>query len=298
MEFRTLGKTGLRCSVLGLGTARLTSLATKLSRRDALKLIDLAAAQGINLIDTADIYGQGESEEVVGQALRGRRDDFVIATKVGYSFSGSGRLLAMAKPILKPMLRPLKAARSIVSNARSNAQAANILRQDFSPNRLAAAVDASLRRLRTGYVDILYLHDVPADAAGSPEVIEALKALCRSGKVRYVGLSSGEEDVLGLAAGQSFFAAVQMPLDPSSLASRTAVLRKLADAGIGVVANRTFESGAEPGRQDSRQAALALAARQPGICSVLTGTTSADHLRENVAGTLAALQAEPSGPRP
>ena len=122
LEYRALGKTNLCCSVLGFGTSRLTSVfPLKLSRRQAIGLISVAADNGINFVDTADSYGQGDSEIVLGEAIKGKRNAFILASKVGYRFSHIGKFIAMAKPSLKPVLRPFCRARSVIATIRTGA---------------------------------------------------------------------------------------------------------------------------------------------------------------------------------
>ena len=288
MEHRALGDTDLRPSLLGLGTSRLTSVSSGLSRRKALDLVSAATDLGINFIDTADIYGQGDSEVVIGEAIRGRRDRFIVATKAGYRFGKTGGVLMMAKPLLKRALRPFKRVRALVAAARTNAEATNVIAQDFSPPYLAGAIDASLRRLRTDYLDILYLHDLPPMPELPDELRMALERIQQSGKVRHFGIAGVHDESLELVRRDPLFRVAQAevhPWRPSNLQSA------LLAAGKGVVVNRVFARGEEQSLGEfarrhaitPRQAIIGFAARQPFVSSVLTGTTSVEHLRENIA---------------
>lgn len=150
MEHRFLGHSGLRVSRLCLGTMMFggaTDLAT------AHRIIASARDEGINFIDTADVYNRGESEAVTGAAITHDRDDWVVATKFG-STMGPGP-------------------------------------NDGGQSRkwIVASVEASLRRLGTDYIDILYLHRSFGDAA-LPEAVRALGDLIRQGKLRYFGVSN------------------------------------------------------------------------------------------------------------
>jgi aryl-alcohol dehydrogenase-like predicted oxidoreductase len=149
MQYRTLGRTGIQVSPYSLGALM---FATSMGNDpgDSARIIHKALAAGINLIDTADAYG--DSEEVVGQALKGRRDEVVLATKFG---------------------RPV-------------GQDPN--QQGASRRWIVTAVENSLRRLQTDYIDLYQLHR-PDPGTDIEETLSALTDLIRSGKVRAIGAS-------------------------------------------------------------------------------------------------------------
>nr|WP_294529365.1 aldo/keto reductase [uncultured Rhodopila sp.] len=150
MEYRGLGRSGLKVSPLCLGTMMFggpTDAAT------AQRIVDRARGQGVNFIDTADVYAGGRSEEVVGQAIRAHRSWWVLATKCANP-TGDG------------------------PNARG-----------LSRQHVQHAVEASLRRLDVSEIDVLYLHK--EDHATPPgETVHALADLIRAGKLRYFGVSN------------------------------------------------------------------------------------------------------------
>ena len=149
MQYRTLGRTGIKVSPYALGTLMFaTSMGNDAA--DSARIIHKAIDAGINVVDTADAYG--DSEEVVGKALEGRRDDVVLATKFG---------------------RPI-------------GQDPN--RQGASRRWIVAAVEGSLRRLRTDHIDLYQLHRPDPDT-DIEETLAALTDLIRSGKVRAIGAS-------------------------------------------------------------------------------------------------------------
>jgi len=151
MELRPLGSTGLHVSSLALGAMNLGSAT---DRPTSLRIVHRALDAGINLVDTADLYGAGASEEVVGEALRdGRRDRVILATKAHFPTSDD-------------------------PNDRGN-----------SRRHLVRAVEASLRRLGTEWIDLFQLHR-PDPLVPIEETLRALDDLVRQGKVRYVGTSS------------------------------------------------------------------------------------------------------------
>jgi hypothetical protein len=153
MEYRTLGRTGIKVSPYGLGTLMLGASIGNPDHDDSIRLIHKAPDAGINLVDTADAYSRGESEIVVGKALKGRHDDVVLATKV-----------------------------SLPMGDEPNQRGA-------SRRWIMAAVEGSLRRLQTDYID-LYQIQRPDPDTEIEETLSALTDLIRSGKVRAIGSST------------------------------------------------------------------------------------------------------------
>jgi len=159
MEYRNVGDTDLRVSALSLGTAtfgggnEFFKAWGQTQVEEAKQLLSLANEVGINLIDTADVYSGGLAEEILGQALEGQREKFVISTKVGMR-NGPGP-------------------------------------DDVGASRahLIATCEASLRRLRTDHIDLYQLHSFDARTPVE-ETLRALEALVSSGKVRHVGCSN------------------------------------------------------------------------------------------------------------
>src|ERR1700761_292156 len=147
MQYRTLGRTGIKVSPLALGAMMLGSYGNP-DQDDAVRIIHRALDAGINLIDTADAYG--DSEEIVGRALKGRRDDVVLTTKVS---------------------RPMGTDPN----------------QQGAPRRwIMTAVETSLRRLQTDHIDVYQIHRPDPDT-DIEETLSALTDLIHSGKVRAIG---------------------------------------------------------------------------------------------------------------
>jgi aryl-alcohol dehydrogenase-like predicted oxidoreductase len=153
MNYRTLGRTGIKVSPYALGTLLLGASIGNPDHDDAIRIVHKALDAGVNLIDTADGYSQGASEEVVGKALKGRRDSVVVATK---------------------FTRPM--------GDDPNQRGA-------SRRWIMTAVEASLRRLQTDYIDIYQVHRPDFDT-DIEETLSALTDLIRSGKVRAIGSST------------------------------------------------------------------------------------------------------------
>src|SRR6516165_34588 len=152
MRMRTLGGTGIKVSRYCLGAMMFGAWGNP-DHEESIRIIHAALDSGINFVDTADVYSAGESEEIVGQALRGRRDDVVLATK---AHSRMGRDANM---------------------------------QGNSRRWIVREVENSLRRLQTDYVDLYQMHRPDPDT-DIEETLSALSDLVRSGKVRAVGSST------------------------------------------------------------------------------------------------------------
>ncbi|UJA21141.1 aldo/keto reductase [Thermoleophilia bacterium SCSIO 60948] len=158
MDFRNLGRSGLRVSPLTLGTMGfggqgMFESVGDLGADDLRRQLDVCLDAGMNLIDTANMYSQGVSEEIVGEALEGRRDRLMVATKVRFSMGDGANDAGLSR------------------------------------HHIIAQCEASLRRLRADHIDLLQLHEW--DGQTPPEeYLEALDTLVRSGKVRYIGASN------------------------------------------------------------------------------------------------------------
>ena len=152
MQYRTLGHTGVQVSTLVLGTMNFGRIG-RTAQDDATAIVDAALGAGINLIDTADMYSGGQSEEMVGKAIAGRRDDIVLATKASL---------------------PMGDERN---------------RRGSSRRWLVTAVEDSLRRLAVDHVDLYQIHRWDPTTSDE-ETLTALTDLQRAGKIRYFGSST------------------------------------------------------------------------------------------------------------
>ncbi len=178
MRYSRLEAVDKAVSAIGLGCA---SLGSRAGRRESLNIIDAACDAGINLFDTAPLYGEGDSESILGTALRGRRDKVVISTKVGWFPSQTLALLSNFKQVVRLLLRALPQERSSKLQRLAQGFIRTNNRVDLSPHAILQSVDSSLKRLRTDYVAFLLLHQMPK----SDEIevaVAALKALVQEGK--------------------------------------------------------------------------------------------------------------------
>jgi aryl-alcohol dehydrogenase-like predicted oxidoreductase len=155
MKYRKLGNTGLIVSEVALGTMQFGGRMNmgNLGQEDTTRMVKVALDRGINFIDTADVYSLGESETLVGNALKGVRQEIVLATKVRLPMSGNFN--------------------------RSGATRVNIMRE----------VEGSLQRLQTDYIDLYQVHGWDSNTP-LEETLRTLNDLVRQGKVRYIGLSN------------------------------------------------------------------------------------------------------------
>ncbi len=280
MQLQPLGRTDIRVSRVGLGC---NNFARQLDLAGTRAVVDAALEEGINFLDTADIYGNlGGSEEQLGELLAGRRDRVVLATKVGNDM-GEGR--------------------------------------SGSPEYVRRAVDASLARLRTDRVDLLYYHR-PDGVTPIEETVGAMQELVDAGKARAVGVSNVDAELLARAARAAPIAAVQNEYSLLERTPEAEVLPKARELGIPFVPFFPLASGlltgkyrrGEPPPPGARLAArderltdevfdrvealerfaaergrslleLAIAglASEPRVVSVIAGATRPEQVRENAA---------------
>jgi aryl-alcohol dehydrogenase-like predicted oxidoreductase len=164
MRTRTFGKTDLTCSEVGFGAWALGSTWWgKITRGEGVNLIDRALELGITFFDTGDVYGTGANEEIVGKALGGvARESIQISTKFGYAIEGGRQEHAQGE-------RP----------------------QDWTATHARSALEASLSRLGTDYVDLYQLHNPRMDAIERDDLFEELERLREEGKLRHYGVALG-----------------------------------------------------------------------------------------------------------
>jgi aryl-alcohol dehydrogenase-like predicted oxidoreductase len=219
MRYRTIGANGPRVSALGLGCMGMSIAYGPASEPEAIRTLDQALASGVTLYDTADAYGRGANEELLGRWLRGRRrQDVVLSTKFGLRHGGDGRVGEV----------------------------------DTSAGYVPVAAEASLRRLGVEHIDLYYAHrrdpETPIE-----ETIGAMAELVRAGKVGHLGLSEVNADTLRRAHAVHPIAAVQVEY---SLFTRDVVegelLATCRELGIGLVAYSPLGRGMLGGGITSR----------------------------------------------
>jgi aryl-alcohol dehydrogenase-like predicted oxidoreductase len=295
MSYRRLGASGLVVSAVGIGC---NNFGRKLDADGTRVVVDAAFDAGITLFDTADIYGtpHGSSEECLGAALKGRRDEIVLATKFGMDMEG-----------LNGVDHGARGSRSYIMRA----------------------VEASLRRLGTDYIDLYQIH-TPDEATPIEETLSALDDLVRSGKVRYIGNSNfagwqiADADWTARTAGHTPFISAQNQYSLLHREVEDEVVPACEQFGLGLLPFFPLDSGLLSGKYqrgvtpaegtrlaqeryqrwldgadwDTIEAltafgkerghslldvAIAGLAAQPAVASVIAGATTADQVRANAA---------------
>lgn len=217
MKKRTLGK-GLEVSAIGLGCMGMSFAYHEASEADSLAAIDRALELGVNFLDTSDMYGPHTNEQLVGKAVKGRRDSFVIATKFG---------------IVRDPSEPANSTKYEING---------------KPEYVREAVEGSLKRLGIDVIDLYYQHRVDPNTP-IEDTVGAMSRLVEEGKVRYLGLSEASEASIRKANSVHPITALQSEY---SLWTRdveeNGILNACRELGIGFVAyspiGRGFLSGA------------------------------------------------------
>lgn len=233
MRYTQLGETGLQSSVLGFGCAALMGRA---GRRESLRALAAAWEAGITFYDTARSYGYGQSESLLGQFLRERRSQAVIATKFGILPSPQPSWKRLAKPLVRSLLRVAPGLRGAVRQRTTNEFTPNL----FSVDMLLKSLEQSLRSLGTDYVDLLFMHSAPASVLRQDDLLLALEKLVSTGKVRVAGISA-DPGVIGAALQQkpSPLKSVQFPCNIFDF-SAAQIVAELKPRGWVAVANHPF----------------------------------------------------------
>jgi len=206
---RPLGSQGLTVSALGLGCMGMSQsygTAEERDEQESLATIDRALELGVTFFDTAEAYGPYTNEELLGRALKGKRDRVIIATKFGFKFAPS------AAGVWDLLIAGL----------------------DSRPAHIREAVDGSLKRLGTDYIDLLYQHRVDP-AVPIEDTVGAMADLVRAGKVRYLGLSEAGERTIRRAHAVHPITALQSEYSLWERNLEPRIIPLLRELGIGLV---------------------------------------------------------------
>ncbi len=201
VEQRTLGSTGLQVSALGLGTMGMSEFYGQGDDKESIATIHRALELGITFLDTADMYGVGRNEELVGRAIRDRRDEVTLATKFGNVRAPSGESMGVSG----------------------------------RPEYVMQACEASLKRLDVETIDLYYQHRVDAETP-IEETVGAMSRLVEQGKVRYLGLSEAGPATIRRAHAVHPIAALQTEYSLWSREPEDEILPTVRNLGIGFVA--------------------------------------------------------------
>ncbi|WP_338667245.1 aldo/keto reductase [Pseudodesulfovibrio methanolicus] len=217
MKTRTLGQGGLTVSAIGLGCMGMSDFYGPRNENESLKTLNHALDVGVNFWDTADMYGVGENERLLGKALATRRDEVVLATKFGVVRGEVGEWLGL----------------------------------DGSPDYVRSSCEASLERLGTDRIDIYYQHRMDP-ATPIEETVGAMARLVEQGKVRHLGLCEITADELRRAAAVHPIAALQYEYSLWTREVEGDILDACRELGIGLVAYSPMGRGFLTGKIKSR----------------------------------------------
>jgi aryl-alcohol dehydrogenase-like predicted oxidoreductase len=290
MKYKTLGKTGLRVSIVGLGTMVHAGHFGPMKDSESLEAIETALELGVNFIDTSDAYGAGYGETLLGNAFKGKRDKIVIATKGGNVMVGPNR----GKRI-------------------------------FEPDYISRVMDESLRRLQTDYIDLYQLHNPTVEVIERGAVWEVLERAKKAGKIRHYGVSinSTEEGTAAVKDGRA--ETIQVEYNLLAQEPAETFFPAAQQANIGVIARVPLKRGILTGKlkqsdeqrfqgedvrarsfkgeafahelakaeqlkflvhgavQSLGQAAIAFCIAHPAVSVVIPGARNAEQMRENAS---------------
>lgn len=272
---------------LGLGCSRLGSV-NGANGAEARALIHLALDQGVRFFDTSNIYGQGDSERILGEIL-GQRDDVLVCSKAGKHLSMKMRLLAPLKSFLRTAARSSDQARRGVAAARAKPMPTR-----WDSAFLSGSLDGSLRRLKRERIEMFMLHSPPAEVVARGDAVGALEQAREAGKITIVGVSVDDVATAEAALKDPRVKALQVPLHPGDT-TFDAVVRNANLQGVAIIAReilggaQAVSSQADPARYAREQIIASI--RRPGVSLPLVGATRPESLTASIEAARAAIAA-------
>ena len=277
IEYRALGKTGLRVSTLGFGGSEVGYQAV--AQKTVDKILNTALDAGINVIDTAECYANGET--LIGKAIAHRRAEFVLMTKCGHAPLGS-----------------------------ASERAAGYATADWEPAMLARSIERSLKNLRTDHIDVMQFHSPPLATLKNGRALQVLQKARERGQARFIGCSIDSDDAV-YAVESGAFDTLQISVSIADQEAIDRVLPKAAARGMGVIvkrpiANAAWRHGKQPpgdwytrpywdrlqklnydflrrGTGDAAAVALRFTLGTAGVTTAIVGTTRVERIAQNIA---------------
>jgi aryl-alcohol dehydrogenase-like predicted oxidoreductase len=253
--------------------------------REARALIEFALNNGVRFFDTANIYGQGDSERILGEVI-GQRDDCIVCSKAGKHLSLKMRVLSPLKGILRSTTRHSEQARRSVATARSRPMPTR-----WDPAFLSNSLEASLRRIKRDRIEMFMLHSPPAEVVRRGDAIGTLERALQAGKIGLVGVSVDDVATAQAALLDPRVRALQIPLHPGDTAFDP-VIQEASNKGVAIIAREilggapAIASQAEPARY-AREQIIANILR-PGVSLPLVGSTRLASLSASIDAAHAA----------
>jgi aryl-alcohol dehydrogenase-like predicted oxidoreductase len=253
----------------------IASLGTRHSHAEVESTLQEARAAGVTFFDTADVYGQGDSERMLGRVFSHQREGVIICTKAGLTVGPIEGLVRLVKPVVNPVVRYWRTAQIATRQARGRQE-----RQCFDPTYLSRRIEGSLRRLNVDWIDLFLLHNPPVELPQREGVLDVLNTLKAQGKIRHYGVSCRTVEDAYVWLTQSDIACLQIPIDRNSIEAAIPLLELARTRGVGVIAREVLAQGALT--NGSVADALHPLLRRSEINVVLMGMTSRQHLHQNL----------------
>jgi aryl-alcohol dehydrogenase-like predicted oxidoreductase len=234
MRTTEFGKTGINASVLGFGCSAIMG---RTGRKDSIAALEAAWDAGITIYDTARSYGYGESEALLGEFLQGKRSQAVISTKFGILASRQQLWKRAAKPLARTLLSLVPGSHTMLRKQAAGQFTGN----QFTLAVLQTSLEESLRKLRTDYVDFLFMHAAPASVLEQDDLLSGLAKLVEAGKVRSAGISA-DPDVIGqtLRRNPASLTSLQFPCNIFDLSAANALAASASSGKFAAIANHPF----------------------------------------------------------
>lgn len=232
MKERRLGKTGLRVSEIGFGCWAIGGNAYgPVCDKDSLEALEVAWDAGVNFFDTADTYGEGHSEELLGQFLKGKpRDRLILASKCGWDFYPPSQ-----KPASLPSGSPEK------TNHVGH-------KKNFDAGYIRFACEQSLKRLGTDVIDLFQLHNPSLELILKGDPVSSLEALKKEGKIRFIGISVHTEAEAFAALQDSRVSAIQVIFNLLDQRMHERVFPEAEKKSVGIIVREPLASGLLSGK--------------------------------------------------